>query len=198
VTIPYNSGELVGRLARALGVRGQFSVPLDAGASPVVPIFDLTGAPFRRNGFRIIGRKGLGALAGNFNTFLVQPLTSSGVTLVVDSLILTNDNAAAAKYVIGVAPAGANPAPSASGPWSLELGVPSVFTVGNVPIGIQMTQQAGTLLSAGLTDIWVQPSQTVILPLDYTVPDGMSLLVETNVVNSALAVAVYGRVFLPQ
>jgi hypothetical protein len=198
VTIPYNSGELVGRLARGLGVRGQFSVPMDAGASPVVPLFDLTGAPFRRNGFRIIGRKGLGALAANFNSFQCGPAVGSGVTLVADSLILTNDNAAASKYVIGIAPLAATLAPSASGPWSLELGVPSVFTVGNVPVGIAMTQQAGSLLSAGLTDVWVGPSATVIFPMDFTVPDGMALLVETNVVNQALAVGLYGRVFLPQ
>jgi hypothetical protein len=49
-----------------------------------------------------------------------------------------------------------------------------------------------------LTDVWVPASGTVIFPMDFTVPDGMALLVETNIVNQALAVGLYGRVFLPQ
>jgi hypothetical protein len=62
---------------------------------------------------------------------------------------------------------------------------------------MSITQQVGSLLSAGLTDVWVPLSSTVVIPIDFTIPDGFGLMVETNAVNQALAVGVLGRVFLP-
>jgi hypothetical protein len=195
----FNTAELGNRLKRALGLRGSLEeIRFDGGISPTALVLDASGAPYRTNGYRFLGRRGIGALAANLTSFLVCPITGTQVKIVVDSLLLTNDNAAASKFVIGIQVVAASPAAGPSGPFSLEVdSLPSAFATGNVPVAMSITQQVGSLLSAGLTDVWVPLSSTVVIPIDFTIPDGFGLMVETNAVNQALAVGVLGRVFLP-
>jgi hypothetical protein len=194
----FNTAELGNRLRRALGLRGGVALELQDQVVPVATILAADGAPYRSNGFRIWGRRGLGPSVGNLTSFLVCPVVGTGVKLVVDSLILTSDEAAVQKVVVGIVTVTVSPAPAASGPFSLELDFPpTAFATGNVPVTMAITQQVGSLLSAGLTDFYVPATSSQILPMDFTIPDGFGLMVETNVANRSLAVGVFGRVFLP-
>lgn len=196
--LAFQTAEPSNRLKRGLGIRGDFTVGLNNLIVPTAALLDLSGAPYRTNGYRFLGRRGIGALAANFSSFLVCPVTGTGVKIVVDSLILTSDAVAVQKVVIGIATVAASPAAGASGPFSLEVDFPpTAFATGNIPVAMSITQQAGTLLSAGLTDFYLPATSSQVLPMDYTIPDGFGLVVETNVVNQPLAVGVLGRVFLP-
>lgn len=93
-------GEVADRLRRALAVRGRIPTALDETVVPVVQLVDASQPPYAKDPAHGSSRHTRAALAANFSHIGWQ--AAVGSILVVDSVLISNPNAAPSTIRVGI------------------------------------------------------------------------------------------------
>lgn len=192
--LPIQTAELINRVRRAFGLRGQLGIDVESLASPVVPLFDASGAPFRSDGIEWWGSQFLAALAGNFGDVAVVA-DISNIRAVVDQIIIANINAAPASFIGFL-----QGRTYATGDCTSSESEGATIQGPNVPIDLVSTTGAASYTATSPRLFTVQlPAQTsLVIPCEIaliTIPGiaNRGLTVQTGAVNQDCCITYRGR-----
>lgn len=203
MSLEFNIGELSARIRRALGSRGRIPLDLDERCTINVQSIDLDRAPWRNDGARWAAWITIGAVPAMFSNIAISAGQSTA-TLVIDQIIFRNQIANQTWFGL-VQP---QPSVRAMSPFQVhELDQPrtagaiAATTAKGAASYASVVVAANTLSTLLQLDVISQgttPGSELGYNLELTIQPGWELMLEQQVVSTALQMYISGRAFSQQ
>ena len=195
--LPFGNGELAARARTGLDLRGRIPFALDEVLVPTVSLLELDRAPFRTDGVEWWGSNGRTPAAGQFAQVAVTP--GDGAQAVVDQIIISNVDPAAALFVAYLLPTLFSQSTCVSS--ELQLPTAPASVVANVPVDVQVADAAAahSATTIPLFQVQLASNQSIVIPCEIELRPRYMLTIQGGAINIDVVASFRGRLWrLPE